>query len=79
MIVPANLDGMEGLYLPLMELETEQQPKPENPMSTAAPSPVDVQGNDLGELPCTQPMPVLESVSHDTASQSLADINAKVV
>ena len=60
MIVPATLDGMEGLYLPPMELETEQQPEPENPMSTAAPA-VDVQGNDLGELPHTQPGPVLES------------------
>ena len=47
-------------------------------MSTAAPA-VDVQGNDLGELPHTQPGPVLESVSHNTASQSLAEINAKVV
>ena len=48
MIVPATLDGMEGSYLPPMELETEQQPEPENPMSTAA-SAVDVHGNDLGD------------------------------
>ena len=75
MIVPAYRDGMEA-SLP-MELETEQQatqqPEPENPMSTAAPPLFN------GELPHTQPEPDIESASHGTASQSLADINAKVV
>ena len=51
LIVPANCDGMEGLYLPPllpMELETEQQPEQEKPLSTAAPPSVHVQGYDLG-------------------------------
>ena len=66
-------------------METEEQPtlqpEPENPTTadTAALPLLDVQGNSLGEQAYTEPEPHLESVSHNTASQSLSDIHTKVV